>query len=361
MRCSHDYTNGITAEPVHYSNFCSKMADPSSLFVTDNRGLGVHTSDLVIRRNYEFISTVICSAFLLFGLIYCFLGYRLFKMVMFLSGFVFGCSAVCLVYHKEPVLDNHVGMVTKIGINLGVGVLCGLVTMLITPLGLFLTGLHLGCLLTLANVLVVGQYYSLAPAWVPLSALLATSVLCAILILQWQKLFTVLTTSVLGAFVVMMCVDHLVEMSLLARHLYNIIYQVPVSPLCCFSWAIIGISPVLSLMGVFVQWKLTTHGLSHKDIGSRQKKQARLTQIRRREARRRPQETHRRCKPPPLKRYAGDVLAPSYLQSLREHQMGTSSSSSSISTVTHTMIDFDFETGSMVHLTSSASSPTFRI
>ena len=165
-------------------------------------------------------------------------------------------------------------------------------------------------------------------------------------------------SSVLGAVVVMMCVDHLVEMSLLARHLYNIIYQVPVSPLCWFSWAIIGISPVLSLMGVFVQWKLTAHGLSHKgevqtqilnleylfefyslkhffsfsfkicllnktlspyllldftgskDIGSRQKKQARLAHVRRREARRRPQETQRRRKPPPLKRYAGDVLAP---------------------------------------------------
>lgn len=318
---------------------------------------------LEIRRDFEVISTVICSFSLLFGLIYCFLGYRFFKMVMFLSGFMFGCSAVYLVYYKEPVLNTHLGIETKIGIGLGVGVLCGLVTMLLTTLGLFLTGLQLGGLLTLANMLVVVQFYSLSPAWVPLSATLATSVLCAILTLHWQKLFTVLTTSILGAVVVMMCVDYLVERSLLAAHLYDLICQVSLCPLCWFSWAISAICPVLSLMGVLVQWKLTTRGLSHKEgssvIVSRHQKEAQLMRIRKRGSRRCPDETYRRRKPPPLKRYAGDVLAPSYLQSLRERQMGTGSSSSSISTVTHTMIDFDFETGSMVRLTSS--SPIIRI
>lgn len=49
----------------------------------------------------------------------------------------------------------------------------------------------------------------------------------------------------------------------------------------------------------------------------------------------------------------------SYLQSLQEHQMGTGSSSSSVSTITHTLIDFDFETGSMVPLT--AASPIFEV
>lgn len=49
----------------------------------------------------------------------------------------------------------------------------------------------------------------------------------------------------------------------------------------------------------------------------------------------------------------------SYLRRLQEHQMGTGSSTSSVSTVTHTLIDFDFETGSMVPLT--AASPIFTI
>lgn len=49
----------------------------------------------------------------------------------------------------------------------------------------------------------------------------------------------------------------------------------------------------------------------------------------------------------------------SYLRRLQEHQMGTGSSTSSVSTITHTLIDFDFETGSMVPLT--AASPAFTV
>lgn len=39
--------------------------------------------------------------------------------------------------------------------------------------------------------------------------------------------------------------------------------------------------------------------------------------------------------------------------------MGTGSSTSSVSTIAHTLIDFDFETGSMVPLT--AASPVFTV
>lgn len=84
-------------------------------------------------------------------------------MVMFLSGFMFGSALVCMLYHKEPVLDTQLTTETKAGILLGVAVLCGLVTMLVQTVGFIITGLHLGSLLTLANLLVVGQFYSLTP------------------------------------------------------------------------------------------------------------------------------------------------------------------------------------------------------
>ncbi|KAM4610674.1 transmembrane protein 198-like isoform 2-T2 [Polymixia lowei] len=280
-------------------------------------------------------------------------------MVMFFSGFMLGSAAVCLLYHKETVLDTQLGIQTKAGIGLGVGVLCGLVTILVYTMGLFLTGLQLGCLLALVTLAVIGQFCSLAPLWVPLSVLLATSVVFAIFTLRWQKPFTVISTAVFGATTVMLCVDYLVETFTVAGHVYDILCQVPPRPLCWFSWAITGICPVLSLMGLLVQWKFTATGVSHtEDAHKKQQKKAKTVQYRYRESRRRP-ETHRRRKPPPLKRYAGDVLAPSYLQSLQERQMGTGSSTSSVSTITHTVIDFDFETGSMVPLT--ASSPAFRV
>lgn len=306
---------------------------------------------------YELIQSIVCSVCLSFGLIYCFFGYRCFKMVMFFSGFLFGSAAVLLFFYKEPMLNVHLGTETRAGIGLGVGVLCGLMTMLVSTMGLLLSGLQLGGLLSLSVLVVVGQFHSLTPVWVPLCAVLAASITVAVCALLWQKLFSIVHTSVFGATTVMLCVDYLVGTFMLPDQVYDMFCQVAPRPLCWYNWAITGICPLLSLAGVLVQWCFTAKGVSHTEAAHKKhKKHSKKHKYK--EPRRRPQP-YRRRRPPPLKRYTGDVLAPSYLQSLQERQMGTGSSTSSISTITHTLIDFDFETGSMVPLT--AASPVFSV
>uniref|UniRef100_UPI0037E740F0 transmembrane protein 198-like n=1 Tax=Semicossyphus pulcher TaxID=241346 RepID=UPI0037E740F0 len=308
-----------------------------------------------INIKHEVIPSFVCSVCLSLGLIYCFFGYRCFKMVMFFSGFMFSSAAVLLFYHKEPVLDVKLGMETKAGIGLGVGVLCGLATMLVPTLGLLFSGLQLGSLLSLPILVVIGQFYSLTPVWVPLIALLAAGIVAAVFTLQWQKLFTIIYTSVLGATTVMLCVDYMMGTFMLPDQVYDLLCQAAPRPLCWFNWAITGIWPAMSLIGVLVQWRFTAKGVSHKE-SAHQKHKKHAKKYRYRETRGRPR-SYRQRRPPMLNRYAGDVLAPSYLQSLQEQRMGTGSSTSSVSTITHTLIDFDYETGSMVPLT--ATSPVF--
>ncbi|CAB1414817.1 unnamed protein product [Pleuronectes platessa] len=335
------------------------MTAPSD-YVVEEPGAelaGVDMCTLEISMKYEVISSIVCSVCLSFGLIYCFFGYRCFKMVMFLSGFLFGTTSVLLLYHTEPVLDIKLGPETKAGLGLGVGVLCGLMTMLLPAIGLLFSGLQLGTLLSLVALVVVGQFCSLSPVWVPPSTILVLSIITAVCTLLWQKLFSIVFTSVFGATTVMLCVDYLVGSFMLPDQVYDVLCQVAPPPLCWYNGTIMGICPVFSLLGVLVQWRFTAKGLSHTEgAHKRQKKHAK--KLRYRECRGRPRP-HRRCRPPPLKRYAGDVLAPSYLQSLQERQLETGSSNSSFSTVTHALIDFDFETGSMVPLTSSSPVFTF--
>ncbi|KAL2091360.1 hypothetical protein ACEWY4_013623 [Coilia grayii] len=320
---------------------------------------------LEIERKYEVIPAVICSMCCLFGIIYCFFGYRCFKAVMFLSGLMFGSVIIFLLCHKERVLDTQLSVEASAGIGLGIGLLCGLVTMLVRSVGLFMTGLLLGLLLALAALLVTHQFYTPTTVWVPLGALLGAGMLCAVMTLQWQRLFTILSTSVFGAAIMTVCADYFVEMLALAMHVYNCLRLEPAPPpLCWYSWVILGIWPTLSMMGVLVQWKLTAEGFSHTEvIISRRQKRVQLMRIRQRDAKKRQQSggqegTYRR-KPTPVKRYAGDLLAPSYLQSLRDRQMGTGNSLSSLGTANHTMIDFDYETGSTVPLT--ATTPVIRV
>lgn len=183
-------------------------------------------------------------------------------MVMFFSGFILSSAAILLLY-KEPVLDTQLGTETKAGIGLGVGVLCGLMTMLVSTMGLLISGLQLGSLLSLATSVVVGQFHSLTPAWIPLSTILAASVVTGIFTLQWQKLFTIIYTSVFGAAAVTLCVDYLLGMFMLPDQVYDVLCQVQPRPLCWFDWAVTGIWPVMSLIGVLVQWRVSAKGVSH--------------------------------------------------------------------------------------------------
>lgn len=184
---------------------------------------------------------------------------------MFFSGFTLSSAATLLLYHNEPMLDSQLRMETKAGISLGLGVLCGLMTMLVTTMGLVLSGLQLGSLLSLAILVVLGQFYSLDPVWAPLSAVLAASIVTAVFTLQWQKLFTIIYTSVFGATTMMLCVDYLLGTFMLPDQVHDMLCQVAPPKFCWFNWVITGIWPVMSLTGVIVQWRFSAKGVSHTE------------------------------------------------------------------------------------------------
>ena len=48
----------------------------------------------------------VCSLYFLFGIVCTFLGYRCFKMIMFLYGFIFGSIVVYLICAEENVLPG---------------------------------------------------------------------------------------------------------------------------------------------------------------------------------------------------------------------------------------------------------------
>ncbi|XP_058869225.1 transmembrane protein 198-like [Acipenser ruthenus] len=324
----------------------------------------VDVCELEIQRDYEIIPAIICTMCCLFGVIYCFFGYRCFKAIMFLSGLLFGSIIIFLLCHKERVLDTELSVEVSAGIGLAIGLLCGLVTMLVRSVGLFMTGLLLGLLLAAAALVAMEQVYSPGTVWVPVGMLMGAGMLFAVLTLQWQKLFTVLSTSVFGAAIMTVCVDYFIEMLVLVQFVYDCMRLTPSPPLCWYSWVIMAVWPALSILGIVVQWKLTAEGFSHTEvIISRRQKRVQLMRIRQKDAKKHqpgpaPEGTYRR-KSYPVKRYAGDVLAPSYLQSLRDRQMGTGTSLSSLSTNTHTMVDLDYECGSTVPLT--ATTPVVRV
>ncbi|XP_061419438.1 transmembrane protein 198-like [Lethenteron reissneri] len=334
--------------------------DPVSSFTPD-AGVGnpgASRCDDMAVRTYEVVPAAIAATCCLFGLIYCFFGYRCFKAVMFLTGLLFGSLVIFLLCHKEQVFEARLGLEASAGVAVAIGLLCGLVTMLLRSVGLFVTGLTLGLLLASAALVVAEQFAHPPSAWVPAGALLGAGVVCALLALHWQKAVTVAATSALGAAAVTAAADYFAEGGAALAYAYERLHAArSEAPPCWYSWAVMAAWPVLALLGGVVQWRLTADGYSHSEVIIRHhRKRVPLKRIRQQDARKRvrgvaqPEATYRR-KPCSVKRIDGDVLSPSYIRSVRDRQHGTSLSS--LAAPPHAVVDVEFDSGSMVPLTAA--------
>ncbi|NP_001029091.1 transmembrane protein 198 isoform X2 [Danio rerio] len=329
-------------------------------------------------RRYEVVPSVVCSMCCLFGIIYCFFGYRCFKAVLFLTGLMFGSVIIFLLCYKERVLDTQLSVEASVGIGLGIGTLCGLVTMLVRSVGLFMVGLLLGLLVGIGTLIGMEELSSNPPrsVWVPLGVLLGLGMLFAVLTLQWQRCFTTLSTAVFGAAVIVVATDYFVELFALVRYIYERVKTGPREPVCWTTWVVLGAWPALALLGVLVQWRVTAEGYSHtKVMISRQQRRVQLMRIRQKEERRESsrkkkrkqpqsaQHTHAakalhpepayRRKPNPIRRFDGDVLSPSYIQSFRDRQVdGRAYPVGGLMPSGHTSVDMDYDCGSTVPLTA---------
>ncbi|XP_044917850.1 transmembrane protein 198-like isoform X1 [Felis catus] len=313
--------------------------------------------------NPELAPALVCALCCCFGIIYCCFGYRCFKAVMFLSGLLSGALVIFLLCHKERVLETQLSLEVSAGIALGIGLLCGLVTMLVRSVGLFLTGLLLGLTLGAGALLGTEPIYQPPSAWVPAGGLVGLALLGALLTLRWPRPFTVLGTALLGAAVLVACADYFLEGLALGSRLGQRLQALPaLPPLCWYSWVLLGTWPALGALGALAQWKLMDEehgGHANAVVLSHQRRHLQLLRIRQQEA-----KWHRtspgvglcegsyRRQLPHNSRSPADSLAPSYLQSLRERQLGPGTRA----TAPHTVLDLDSDCGSTVPLTTPSGS-----
>lgn len=185
--------------------------------------------------------------------------------MLFLTGLLFGSVVIFLLCYRERVLETQLSAGASAGIALGIGLLCGLVAMLVRSVGLFLVGLLLGLLLAAAALLGSTPYYQPGSVWSPLGLLLGGGLLCALLTLRWPRPLTTLATAVTGAALIATAADYFAELLLLGRYAVERLRAAPVPPLCWRSWALLALWPLLSLMGVLVQWRVTAEGDSHTE------------------------------------------------------------------------------------------------
>ncbi|ELU05665.1 hypothetical protein CAPTEDRAFT_184147 [Capitella teleta] len=277
------------------------LAPPASSVLPPSGGPSIMCDD--ISMNYDVAPAVICAVCFVFAVLYCFFGYRFFKATMFMTGFIFGGLVTYLICLEENLLPLE----GKIGASLAAGVLCGLITMLVQYVGLFMTGFNFGLLLAVASLIVLEQFTHPSTKWIPIGTMFGSGLVFALLVLYFQKSLTILGTSLFGAALLMGSLDYFIEMHLMVNYIWERIKAEEATDVCWFSWLVLALWPVAFLVGTVVQARVTGRGFDHHEaVHTRRRRKVNLKRVRRREERRDPTAAASSSAPPP-RRATGDT------------------------------------------------------
>jgi len=223
-----------------------------------------------IIREYDPYTATVCALYFVFGVVCAFFGYRCFKALMFLYGFIFGSIVVYLICVEEKVLPEW----SNAAIAMSAGLLFGLITMLVQYVGLFMLGFHTGLLGGLVGLCCAELYYTPPSAWLTLGVLLSTGLVFALLTLYFQKSLTIFGSSFYGGAVLMATTDYFIQDSLVLDWIWERVKVdledshvdiMATIPQCWLAWVISGLWPLIALTGLLVQAACTGRGTHHEE------------------------------------------------------------------------------------------------
>ncbi|KAL7640874.1 UNVERIFIED_CONTAM: hypothetical protein RMT77_008011 [Armadillidium vulgare] len=262
---------------------------------------------------YQAVTAVICAMFLVFGVVYCLFGYRCFKAVMFLTGFLFASVVVYLICLSEALLP----LIGNAGVALGAGVLFGLITMLVQYVGLFMTGFHTGLFLGVALVAAVYPWWVPPSVWAVVGMLLSSGLLMAVLTLYFQKGLTIIGTAVSGGAIMAATLDYFVEELLMVEWFRDRLMSAVSEPPCWFSWLLVAVWPFMVIVGSITQWRISGKGIYHQQmVPSVKSRNVSLHRLRSREARAELRQKKYRYLYQ-VRTAHGDIISQEYIQSLQ--------------------------------------------
>lgn len=211
--------------------------------------------------DYNSVTAAICALYFMFGIFCAFFGYRCFKAIMFLTGFIFGSILVYLICLEENVLP----MWSNTLIAVCAGVLFGLITLLVQYVGLFMLGFHGGLLLGIVGLCAAEPWITPSSPWVSVGVLLLTGLFFSLCNLYFQKTFTIFCSAFYGGAVMATGLDFFVENSVMLLWVWDRVRVKESEQPCWFSWAILATWPLTLFLGIITQILVTGQGIYHEE------------------------------------------------------------------------------------------------
>ncbi|XP_071477434.1 transmembrane protein 198-like [Diadema antillarum] len=269
----------------------------------------------VMNYHYNVPTAIVCGISFIFGIIFNFFGYRCFKAIMFLVGFILASVVSFLICQEQSSLATG----ANAGIALSVGLLCGLITMLIQVIGLFMTGVHMGLFLAIVVLIILEQFIHVDQLLVTIGIAFGLGVIFGLLTLKFQRTFVILATSLIGGAIVATCTDYYLELFRMVNYVYDRFRLAESLHPCWYSWLILALWPFVSLVGIIIQFKVTAKGFNHKQVrGHSKTRRVELQKMRQREAREEVR-VQKYCDLYRARSRNADIVTQSYLQSIQDH------------------------------------------
>lgn len=214
---------------------------------------------------YSIVGIALSGCFAVLGILFAFFGYRLIKIVLFLIGFVTGGSLtyfIILAFASDSMHEEWVPY-TAAGVSIVVGILCGVLTICIYYIGIFLSGASVGFLGTWFILSVIDIAFFREHIYVPIIGAVAGAILIGLMSLWIQKWFFMLGTSLLGTFMLSWGVDYFLELGLMVYYLFLFAEHRSGLEPCWYSWILIPFFIVCAVSAFIVQAALTGKKYNH--------------------------------------------------------------------------------------------------
>ncbi len=171
---------------------------------------------------------ILAAIVIIFGVLFCFFGYRLFKVILAIVGFIFGFVLTAGILYKFTNLTLISGLVGIVG-----GLIFAVLAFYLYFIGIFILGAYLGIVVWSVISSVTGI---VLPFWVAI----VLAVLLGVLALVFQKFMIIVTTAFIGAYLIVVTLVTVMKFDASVIPYVNAV-----------GWLILG------FLGIFVQYRLT--------------------------------------------------------------------------------------------------------
>jgi len=217
-------------------------------------------------------------AAILVGLIWCFAGYRVLRVTLFLAGFILLYFVSFSLLSSFPQVTDVLRPWVIMAISAGIGLLGGILVVVVFKIGVFIMGFIFGAILAIVVIsftplqgVINANIQSNVTVYVFFGSVVGLGIIVGILAIIFIKFIVVIVTACNGSFVIMSSIDKLAPSFGIFQILSGVFQRNNTVPTNTLDWTsyqtyvVLGGLVLLAIAGIAIQFRFTARGHHHDD------------------------------------------------------------------------------------------------